>query len=116
TPKFAILAPAQIGGTVATRYFMPWKTHRSMAVTGAQCIASCALTPGSVADGLLQRPTTSPTEVVLEHVSGTIDVLVDFSTNGGFDLNAAGLVRTARKIADGQVYVPSEVWNGEHDA
>lgn len=114
TPKFAILAPAQSGGTIATRYFMPWKTHPSMAVTGAQCIASCALTPGSVADGLLERPPASPAEVVLEHASGTIDVLVDFSNEDGFDLNAAGLVRTARKIADGHVFVPSTVWNGEH--
>lgn len=116
TPKFAVLAPAQKGGTIATRYFMPWKTHPSMAVTGAQCIASCALTPGSVADGLLDRPTNSPAEVVLEHASGTIDVLVDFTTDDGFDLTAAGLVRTARKIADGRVYVPSNVWNGGHDA
>ena len=25
-------------------------------------------------------------------------------------------LRTARKIADGRVYVPSNVWNGGHDA
>ncbi|TCK99295.1 hypothetical protein BXY66_3797 [Shimia isoporae] len=113
TPKFAFLAPAKNGGTIATRYFMPWKTHPSMAVTGAQCIASCALTPGTVSDGLLERPADSPAEVVLEHASGTIDVLVDFSTDDGFDLNAAGLVRTARKLADGNIYVPRTVWDGE---
>lgn len=116
TPKFAFLAPAKDGGTIATRYFMPWKTHPTMAVTGAQCLASCALTPGSVADGMLERPTTSPAKVVLEHASGSIDVLVDFSDEGGFDLNAAGLVRTARKLADGQIYVPSAVWSGKEDA
>lgn len=110
TPKFAIIAPAQAGGTIATRYFMPWKTHPTMAVTGAQCIASCALTPGTVADGLLERPTDSPARVVLEHAAGTIKVLVDFSTEDGFTLNAAGLVRTARKLADGQIYIPRSVW------
>ena len=83
-----------------------------MAVTGAQCLASCALTPGSVADGMLARPATSPAEVVLEHASGTIEVLVDFSMRDGFVLNAAGLVRTARKLADGHVYVPRSVWAG----
>ncbi len=113
TPKFAVIAPAQEGGTIAARYFMPWKAHPTMAVTGAQCIASCALTPGSVADGMLERPTDSPAEIVIEHASGRIDVLVDFTTEGGFSLTAAGLVRTARKLADGQVYVPRAVWAGQ---
>lgn len=40
TPKFGLLAPARDGGTIATRYFMPWTTHPSMAVTGSQCLAS----------------------------------------------------------------------------
>lgn len=117
TPKFAILAPAGNGGTIAARYFMPWTTHPTMAVTGAQCIASCALTPGSVADGLLERPAHGPAAVVLEHPSGTIDVLVDFTFDGGFTLHAAGLVRTARKLADGHIYVPGSVWEDtEFDA
>ncbi|WP_136442790.1 4-oxalomesaconate tautomerase [Pacificoceanicola onchidii] len=116
TPKFGLLAPANAGGTIAARYFMPWKTHPTMAVTGAQCLASCALTPGSVADGLLERPDASPANVVLEHASGTIDVLVDFTANNNFALNAAGLVRTARKLADGNVYVPARIWAGKEIA
>lgn len=35
TPKFGLIAPAREGGTIAARYFMPWNTHPSMAVTGA---------------------------------------------------------------------------------
>lgn len=116
TPKFGLLASARDGGTIATRYFMPWTTHPSMAVTGSQCLASCALTPGTVADGLLERPTTSPANVVLEHASGTIEVLVDFEMNNHFTLNSAGLVRTARKLADGLIYVPSAVWKGHYHA
>jgi hypothetical protein len=113
TPKFGILAPARDGGTIAVRYFMPWKTHPSMAVTGAQCLASCALTPGSVADGLLERPEASPAEVTLEHASGSIGVLVDFNARDGFELTAAGLIRTARKLAAGQVFVPARIWSGK---
>ncbi len=117
TPKFAVLAPARDGGTIATRYFMPWKTHPTMAVTGGQCLASCALTPGTVSDGLLDRPAASPANVTLEHPSGTMDVLIEFSDRDGFSLEAAGLVRTTRKIADGSVYIPSSVWAGpEGDA
>ena len=112
TPKFGLLAPARDGGTIATRYFMPWTTHPSMAVTGSQCLASCALTPGTVADGLLDRPATGPANVVLEHASGTIEVLVDFAMTPDFTLNSAGLLRTARKLADGLIYVPASVWKG----
>jgi hypothetical protein len=113
TPKFGLLAPAKDGGTIAARYFMPWKTHPSMAVTGSQCLASCALTPGSVADGMLTRPAASPVEVVLEHASGMINVLVDYSSENGFTLNSAAIVRTARKLADGHVYIPSQVQTGQ---
>lgn len=112
TPKLGILAPARHGGTIAARYFMPWKTHPSMAVTGSQCLASCALTPGTVADGLSQRPDARPANVVLEHPSGTIEVLVDYDDTDGFALKSAGLLRTARKLAEGRVFVPSRIWKG----
>ncbi|MEP3436250.1 MAG: 4-oxalomesaconate tautomerase [Hoeflea sp.] len=113
TPKFGLLAPAIDGGTIAARYFMPWKTHPTMAVTGAQCLAACALTPGSVADGMLTRPSACPVEVVLEHASGKIDVLIDYTFEDGFTLNSAGLVRTARKLADGHVYIPGQGQTGQ---
>ncbi|MEM9267520.1 MAG: 4-oxalomesaconate tautomerase [Pseudomonadota bacterium] len=112
TPKFGVLAPVEAHGALGARYFMPWNTHPTMAVTGAQCLASCALTPGSIAEGMMAAPNQSPAQVVLQHPSGTIDVLVDFSTEDGFDLKAAGLVRTARKLAEGTIFVPSSVWAG----
>ncbi len=112
TPKFSVIAPARQGGTITARYFMPWSTHPTMAVTGAQCIASCALTPGTVADPMAKPHSGSPATVVLEHPLGNIDVVVEYSMQNGFSLEAAGIIRTARKLADGHVYVPSSVWNG----
>ena len=113
TPKFGLLAPARDGGTIATRYFMPWKCHPTMAVTGAQCLASCALTPGSVADGMAARPNETPATITLEHASGQIDVVVDYDLGeAGFAIKSAGLVRTARKLAVGSVFVPVSVWQG----
>jgi len=114
TPKIALLAPPRDGGTIAARYFMPWKCHPSMAVTGAQCIASCALTPGTVADGLPQGlKGRSPEHVVIEHPSGHLDVTVSFDrTPEGIELRSAGLVRTARLLARGEVMVPAGIWDG----
>ena len=111
TPKFGLVAPAKDGGTIATRYFMPWNCHPTMAVTGAQCLASCVLTPGTVAD--VPIPNECPAKIILEHASGTIDVLVDYEfSDAGFVVNSAGLVRTARKIAAGDVFIPQRIWQG----
>ena len=111
TPKFAIVAAPKDGGTIAARYFMPRNCHPTMAVTGAQCIASCALTPGSVAEGLAVRPTASPAVVTLEHPTGKIVVTADFALDGdGFRLRSAGLLRTARLLARGEVFVPRAAW------
>jgi 2-methylaconitate cis-trans-isomerase PrpF len=113
TPKFGLLAKARDGGTIATRYFMPWSAHPTMAVTGSQCLASCALTPGTVADGLLDRPSTGPAMVTLEHPMGLMDVSIDFElADGQFIHKSAGLIRTCRKLAAGDLFVPVSVWKG----
>ena len=114
TPKFGLLAPAISGGTVAARYFMPWTVHPSMAVTGSQCIASCLLTPGSVAEGMIKVPKAGPFNISIEHPSGSMDVIIDYKiSNNELHHQSAGLVRTCRKLAEGKVFVPTSVWNGE---
>ena len=60
TPKFGLVAPAQSGGAATVRYFMPWKCHPSLAVTGSQCIAACLLSPGTVGEGLMPVPNAVP--------------------------------------------------------
>lgn len=114
TPKFALLAPPRHGGTITARYFMPWSCHPTMAVTGAQCLASCVLTPGSIAEGLFTPPAGVPALVLIEHPGGVIDVTVDYEGGAeGFSLRSAGLLRTARLLARGEVMVPAAVWPGE---
>ena len=114
TPKIAVLAPPRAGGNIAARYFMPWACHPTMAVTGAQCIAACVISPGTVAEGLGQGLTgRSPQLLVIEHPAGEIDVSVSFDRSGdSIDIRAAGLLRTARLIARGEVMVPASVWSG----
>lgn len=116
TPKFGLLAKPRAGGTIAARYFMPRNCHPTMAVTGSQCLASCVLTPGTVAEGLFVAPQGQPALVAIEHPSGTIAVTVDYETGAeGFRLRSAGLLRTARLLAGGAVYVPGAVWRGKSD-
>jgi len=113
TPKFGLFAPHPETGHIITRYFMPWNTHPTMAVTGSQCMASCALTPGTVAADLMVPPAGSPATITLHHPMGTMEVVIDYEMrDGDFIHHSAGLVRTARKLAEGRLFVPAAVWAG----
>jgi 2-methylaconitate cis-trans-isomerase PrpF len=112
TPKFAVLAPARSGGAVSARYFMPWACHPTMAVTGSQCLASCLLAPGTVAEGLMAAPNAAPADIRIEHPGGHIDVSVDFQVGeDGLEVRSAGLLRTTRLLARGNLMVPASVWS-----
>ena len=105
TPKFGLLSTVDQINHISCRYFMPWETHPTVAVTGCQCLASCALARGTVAEGMMQTDGRIPALITLHHPMGTMDVLVDYSTeNGRYVNHSAGLVRTARKIASGEIF------------
>ncbi|MEO9821665.1 MAG: 4-oxalomesaconate tautomerase [Paracoccaceae bacterium] len=112
TPKFGLLAPASAGGIVATRYFMPWRCHPSLAVTGSQCLSACLLCPGTVSDAMQLDLPPSPASMKLEHPMGMLDVRIDYRLDhSDFDVVSAGLAQTARKLAQGTVFVPRNIWN-----
>jgi len=79
-----------------------------MAVTGSQCMASCALTPGTIAYDLMAQPSSAPATINLHHPMGAMKVVIDYSINeaGTFTHQSAGIVRTARKLAAGDVFIP----------
>ncbi len=110
-PKFALLAKARAGGTVAARYFTPWKCHPSMAVTGGQCIAACALVPGTVAEGLATPVHENPASMRIEHPTGFLDLQMDYEAkDGDIRFRSASLLRTARLLARGEIFVPRSIW------
>jgi 2-methylaconitate cis-trans-isomerase PrpF len=93
---------------------MPWKTHPTLAVTGSQCLASCALTPGTVAYPLMQSSGAMPIHVILNHPMGSMEVITDYQIRDNeFIHHSAGLVRTARKLAAGQVFISGRIWDGD---
>lgn len=110
TPKLGLVSAARHGGHFAARYFMPWTTHPTLAVTGSQCLAACALSPGTVVEGLVRPVDPSPATVSIEHPMGTMDVLVKYSRDPEFQFISAGVTRTARMIARGEAMIPSKVW------
>ena len=109
-PKFAVIAPPRGAGALAARYFMPWATHPSMAVSGAIALGTVAIVPGSVAEGVARLPTQERGRLGIEHPMGTIEVVLDARlTETALRVRTAGALRTARLIMRGEVLLPDGV-------
>ena len=107
-PKPVLVAPSDAGNGLAlrSRYFTPRACHRAHAATGAVGVASAFLMPGTVAHGCGGPPVTTGYRTVrIEHPSGVMEIDVELDKDSGV-VRAAGLVRTARKIMKGMLYVP----------
>ena len=105
-PKMAIVSPPTQGGTITSRYFVPQNCHPTHAVTGAICVATAAAEPGTIADSLAHGQFLSSQKVIIEHPLGTIDVQLTYEND---QFVKAGVIRTARKIMQGMLYVPRQL-------
>jgi 4-oxalomesaconate tautomerase len=110
-PKMSLLAPAKNGGAVTTRTFIPKKVHEAIGVFGAVSVATACLLPGSVANEVASL-VASEGEVTLdvEHPTGYFGVTMNVSLDGGVHITSAALLRTARLLMRGEVFVPSSRW------
>ena len=107
-PKISLIAPAQYGGIISTRTFIPHRVHQAIGVLGAASVAAGCCIPGSVADGITTIVDGGRLEV--EHPSGRFTVDIDIAQErGGFHVTRSALLRTARKLMDGNVYVSEEL-------
>jgi 2-methylaconitate cis-trans-isomerase PrpF len=108
-PKPVIVSSAGGSGRIQSRYFTPHRCHKAHAVTGAIAVASSAMIPGTVSNALLGGETT-PLEgnVAVVHPAGQIEIALAISLDGeAVHVTRAGLIRTARKIMQGKVFVPA---------
>lgn len=113
-PKMSLLAPAEHGGAVTTRTFIPQRVHEAIGVFGALSVATACLVPGSVAAEVATLEETSGSmELDIEHPSGFFTVSIDVRIDeGDVVVERAALLRTARLLMRGEVLVPRRVWAG----
>ena len=110
-PKMSLLAPAKDGGLLSTRTFIPHRVHESIGVLGAVSVATACMLPGSVAAKIAGLTDIgSSLEVEVEHPTGffTVQMEVDNST-GTPQVTKSALLRTARMLMQGNVFVPSSL-------
>ncbi len=87
------------------------KCHESMAGTGSMCTAAASRVPGSVVHQAVGASRAARETLRIGHPLGVMEVKV--VTQAGADpaqtqFHALGLTRTARRLMDGMVYVPSD--------
>ncbi|WP_427967596.1 4-oxalomesaconate tautomerase [Altererythrobacter sp.] len=102
-PKMTLVAPPRNGGAVTTRVFIPHRAHASIGVLGAVTAATACLVPGSPASQVAQIPDGRRKTLSIEHPSGEMSCVLEVDDAG--EVVSSALLRTARKLMDGTVYV-----------
>ncbi len=105
-PKITLVAAAVDGGVIATRTFIPHRVHEAIGVLGAVGVAAACLMPGTVASELARIGGRSK-PLYIEHPTGSFGVYVEVISDGdGYSVRRSALMRTARKLMEGSVFVP----------
>ncbi len=102
-PKMTLIAPPQNGGHISTRTFIPHTCHDAIGVLGAVSVATACILPDSVAQGVAVVPEGNPKNLSVEHPSGEFSVELLQDAHG--NVIKSGLLRTARLLSRGEVYV-----------
>jgi len=105
-PKMCLVAPPQAGGEICTRTFIPRDCHSAVGVLGAVTVATAAVMPGSVAHRYTRVPDGLAKTVSVEHPSGEFSVVLSMNPANPTEVLGAALLRTARLIMRGEVFVP----------
>lgn len=113
-PKMCLVSPPRQGGAISTRTFIPHRVHEAIGVLGAVSVATACMTPGSVAASVAQLSGKQATQRIdVEHPTGFFTVDMEVSVEAGkVNVRRSALLRTARKLMAGEIFVPGRVWKG----
>ena len=113
-PKMTLVSAAKHGGVLNTRTFIPHRVHEAIGVLGAVSVATACVAPGSVAAQVAGLSGESGNrQLDIEHPTGFFTVAMDVTLdNGNVAVKRSALIRTARKLMSGDVFVPASVWSG----
>jgi len=112
-PKMSLVSAPHKGGAIGTRTFIPHKVHDAIGVFGAVSVATACMLPGSVAAELAKLPPAAgDISLEVEHPTGffTIGMNVEVR-DGSVVVHRAALLRTARLLMRGEVFVSENAWD-----
>jgi 4-oxalomesaconate tautomerase len=105
-----LVAAPKAGGNISTRTFIPHDCHAAVGVLGAVTVATAAVLPGSVANRYAIVPKGNHKILSVEHPSGEFSVALTMNPHNPSEVVQAALLRTARLIMRGEVFVPQELY------
>ena len=101
-PKMTLVSRPTKGGAISTRSFIPHRCHATIGVLAAVTVATAATLEGSPAHALADMPEGRRLAVGVEQPSGITEAALVLDESGA--VVQAGIVRTARKLMEGQVF------------
>lgn len=101
-PKMTLVSPARAGGTISTRSFIPHRCHDAIGVLAAVSVASASLLGEGPAARYAVIPEGQEKSMSVEHPTGEFTVIAKLDDAN--TLLSAGVLRTARKLADGLAF------------
>lgn len=110
-PKVCLVSAPRHGGSIGTATFIPHRVHEAIGVLGAVSVATACVIPGSVAAQVAQRKDNDAPRIEVEHPSGFFTVDVEVERGEPVVVRGAALLRTARKLLRGDVFVPGAIWS-----
>ena len=113
-PKMCLVSPPTNGGTINTRCFIPHVCHASIGVLAAVTVGTACVLPGSTAYDIAEVADGNPILISVEHPTGefSVDLETGTPTDGIPEITRAALLRTTRRLMEGNALVPAAVWDG----
>ena len=106
-PKMCLIAPPQYGGVISTRMFIPHVCHDAIGVLAAVSVATACILPNTITEGIASIQNPQSTTLSIEHPTGEMTVSLETATeNGQLIIKKSGVMRTARLLSKGLVFVP----------
>jgi 4-oxalomesaconate tautomerase len=113
-PKMCLVSPPVNGGTINTRCFIPHVCHASIGVLAAVTVGTACVLPGSTVYDMADVPDGNPKLISVEHPTGEFSVELETGdpVDGIPTITRSALLRTTRRLMEGNALVPAAVWDG----
>ncbi|MEJ2121848.1 MAG: 4-oxalomesaconate tautomerase [Alphaproteobacteria bacterium] len=112
-PKLCLISAPRAGGSINARYFVPQECHATFPLVGGMCLAATSVIAGAVTDGIAQVSDAQAQSVMIEHPVGRLETMIEFEgSRAAPHVTRVGFVRTARRLMEGNLYIPASVWDG----